>query len=159
MAKGIAVSTIGVTVGYCVETTKGTRPTTGYIDIPDIKTVPAFASAPDTHETSTLANQKYKSYIPGLADFGGVLEFGVLDTELLRTTWQALRSAYEAAKAEGLNVWFEIKHPILEDSVFFTGEPAPYGTGEIGTNAVMETNVYVTATNEPNFFTKTTTQG
>ena len=157
MAKGIAVSTIGVTLGYCVETEAGKRPTSGYIDIPDIKTIPSFGSAPETIETTTLANQKYKSHIPGLADLGGAKEFGFNDTELLRTAWKDLMGAYDAAKAEGKAVWFEIKHPVLTEATFFKGEPSPFTQGEIGTNALMETTLYITPTDEPVIAAKSTT--
>ena len=37
---GIAITTAGITVGYAVETTAKTRPTTGYKLIPDLKEIP-----------------------------------------------------------------------------------------------------------------------
>ena len=47
----IAMSTAGVTVNYAVEATAGTRPTTGYIKIPSIKSVPEMNPSPETLET------------------------------------------------------------------------------------------------------------
>ena len=72
---GIALSTAGVTVGYAVETVKGTRPTSGYTLIPDIKEVPEMNPEPETLETTTLAETEFKTYIEGLKDLGGALAF------------------------------------------------------------------------------------
>ena len=60
---GIALSTAGVTIGYATETTVGTRPTTGYTVIPDIKEIPEMNPEPETLETTTLAATEYKTYI------------------------------------------------------------------------------------------------
>ena len=43
---GVAINTAGVTVGYAVEATAGTRPTSGYTVIPDIKSVPELNPSP-----------------------------------------------------------------------------------------------------------------
>ena len=44
---GVALNTAGVTVGYAVEASAGTRPTTNYIEIPDIKEVPEMNPEPE----------------------------------------------------------------------------------------------------------------
>ena len=72
---GIAISTAGVTFGYAVEATAGTRPTTGYILIPDIKEIPEMNPEPETLESTTLAATEFKTYIEGLKDLGGALSF------------------------------------------------------------------------------------
>lgn len=154
---GIALSTAGVTFGYAVETTKGTRPTSGYIDIPDIKEIPEMNPEPETLETTTLSETEYKTYIEGLKDLGGALSFLANYTKELETVWSALVSAYETAKGSELAVWFEVKHPDLDKSVFFTGQPSAMGLPAMGVNAVLETNLYITPTNAPAWNTKSTT--
>ena len=67
---GIALSTAGVTVGYATETTAGTRPTTGFKLIPDIKEVPEMNPEPESLETTTLAATEFKTYTEGLKDLG-----------------------------------------------------------------------------------------
>lgn len=52
---GLAISTAGVTVGYAVEAAKGTRPTTGFKLIPDLKEVPEMNPEPETLETTVLS--------------------------------------------------------------------------------------------------------
>ena len=153
---GIPLSTAGVTFGYAVETTKGTRPTTGYINIPDVKEVPEMNPEPETLETTTLAETEFKTYIEGLKDLGGALSFLANYTTELETVWAALVTAYQTAKTTGLSVWFEVKHPGLAKSVFFTGQPSAMGLPAMGVNAVLETNLYITPTNAPIWEAKST---
>ena len=153
---GIALSTAGVTFGYAVEKTKGTRPTTGYIVIPDIKEIPEMNPEPETLETTTHEQTEFKTYIEGLKDLGGALSFLANYTTELETAWTALVSAYKTGQSTGLSVWFEVKHPKLEKSVFFTGQPSAMGLPAMAVGNVLETNLYITPTNAPTWETKTT---
>ena len=153
---GIAVNTAGVTFGYAVEESKGVRPTTGYTLIPDVKEIPEMNPEPETLETTTLAETEFKTYIEGLKDLGGALSFLANFTEELEEVWGELVEAYKTATASGLATWFEVKHPKLEKSVFFTGQPSAMGLPGMGVNAVLETNLYITPTNAPAWETKST---
>ena len=153
---GIAVNTAGVTFGYAVETSKGTRPTSGYTLIPDVKEIPEMNPEPETLETTVLSETEFKTYIEGLKDLGGALSFLANFTEELEEVWGELVAAYKTATASGLATWFEVKHPKLEKSVFFTGQPSAMGLPGMGVNAVLETNLYITPTNAPAWETKST---
>ncbi len=153
---GIALSTAGVTFGYAVEATAGERPTTGYKLIPDIKEIPEMNPEPETLETTTLAETEYKTYIEGLKDLGGALSFLANYTTELEEEWSTLVEAYKTAKEADKSVWFEVKHPGLEKSVFFTGQPSAMGLPAMGVGAVLETNLFITPTNAPIWETKTT---
>ena len=153
---GIALSTAGVTVGYAVEATAGTRPTTGYKVIPDVKEVPEMNPEPETLESTTLAETEYKTYIEGLKDLGGALSFLANYTTELETVWGDLVEEYQTAKAANKATWFEVKHPQLEKSVFFTGQPSAMGLPAMSVNSILETNLYITPTNAPTWETKTT---
>jgi hypothetical protein len=153
---GIAVSTAGVTFGYAVETEKGKRPTTGYTLIPDVKEIPEMNPEPETLETTTLAETEFKTYIEGLKDLGGALSFLANYTTDLETKWGTLVTAYKAAIAEGKATWFEIKHPKLDKSVFFTGQPSAMGLPAMSVGSVLETNLFITPTNAPAWEAKST---
>ncbi len=153
---GIALSTAGVTVGYAVETTAGTRPTTGYTVIPDIKEVPEMNPEPEALESTTLSETEYKTYIEGLKDLGGSLSFTANFTSALQTAWATLVSAAKTAKEADKATWFEIKHPDLEKSVFFSGQPSAMGLPGMSVNSVLETSLYVVPTGEPIWETKST---
>lgn len=153
---GIAISTAGVTFGYAVEATKGTRPTTGYTIIPDVKEIPEMNPEPETLETTDLSQTEFKTYIEGLKDLGGALSFLANYTTELETVWAELVTEYKAAAEEDKSVWFEVKHPKLEKSVFFTGQPSAMGLPAMSVGNVLETNLYITPTNAPAWETKTT---
>lgn len=151
---GIALSTAGVTIGYAAEATAGERPTTGYTLIPDVKEIPEMNPEPETLETTTLAETEYKTYIEGLKDLGGALSFLANYTTELETAWGELVAGYKVAKDAGKSIWFEVKHPGLEKSVFFTGQPSAMGLPAMSVNSVLETNLYITPTNAPAWETK-----
>ncbi len=153
---GIAISTAGVTFGYCVEETKGTRPAAGYTLIPDIKEIPEMNPEPETLESTVLSETGYKTYIEGLKDLGGALSFLANYTTELETVWSALVIAYETASKDGKAIWFEVKHPKLDKSVFFTGQPSAMGLPAMAVNNILETNLYITPTNAPSWQTKST---
>ena len=156
MARGIALSTAGVTINYAVETTVDTRPTTGYIQIPDIKEVPDFNPEPETHEATDLEETEYKFYVAGLKDVGGALGFLANFTEKLQTEWDGIVEKYNTAVAESKRMWFEIKHPKLPKALYFTGEPSPMGLPSMAPNGILETTIYITPTNSPKWETKST---
>ena len=61
-----------------------------------------------------------------------------------------------ALVAEGKATWFEIKHPKLDKSVFFTGQPSAMGLPAMAVGNVLETNLYITPTNAPTWEAKST---
>jgi hypothetical protein len=63
---------------------------------------------------------------------------------------------YPSAKKGSKAVWFEIQHPGLSKSVFFTGQPSAMGIPAMSVNSVLETNLYITPTNTPIWETKST---
>lgn len=150
----IDLSTAGVQLLYAVETTAGTRPTTGYTRIRGVKSTPSLNPAPDTLETTTLDETEYKTYIDGLKDMGGALEFTFNLTADLITAWDTLMSAYETAKASNKATWFTIVVPGLTDSFYFTGNPSAMGLPETSVNSVLEITNYITPTNAPEKYTK-----
>ena len=156
MSKSIAMSTAGVTINYAIEATAGTRPTTGYTTIPNIKGVPEMNPSPETLETTDLSQTEFKTYVEGLKDLGGALAFLANFTIDLEVAWTKLVDAYKTAKVDGKAIWFEIKHPELDKAVFFTGQPSAMGLPAMAVNAVLETNLYITPTNAPTWQTKTT---
>ena len=146
---GIALSTAGVTVGYAIEEVKGTRPTSLYSLIPDIKEVPEMNPEPSTLDSTVLSATEYKTYIEGLKDLGGALSFTANYTTELEGVWAELVSASKEALDEGKATWFEIKHPKLEKSVFFTGQPSAMGLPAMSVDSILETSLYITPTSAP----------
>lgn len=145
----INLSTAGVYVAYAVEDVAGTRPTADYVKLTGAKSTPSLNPSPETLETTTLDETEYKTYIDGLKDLGGALEFTFNLTEELITQWDALMTAYETGKAAGKATWFTIVIPGLTNAFFFTGNPSEMGLPETSVSSVLEITNYITPTNAP----------
>lgn len=152
--RGIALSTAGVKISYAVEESAGTMPAGGFVQIPDIKEVPDFNPEPETHEATDLEETEYKFYVAGLKDIGGALSFLANFTDKLQTEWEQIVEEYKDAAATGKSMWFQVSHPKLAKALFFPGEPAAMGLPGMGTNAVLETSLYITPTGAPQWAAK-----
>lgn len=147
----INLSTAGIHLYYAVEKTKGTRPTAkgDYIDLLGVKSTPDLNPAPDTLETTTLNETEWKTYIDGLKDMGGALEFTFNLTQELIELWDTLMEAYEAGKTTGLATWFLIDIPGLTEGFFFTGNPSSMGLPAAEVSSVLEITNRITPTGAP----------
>ena len=147
----INLSTAGIHLYYAVEKTKGTRPTAkaDYKDLLGVKSTPDLNPAPDTLETTTLNETEWKTYIDGLKDMGGALEFTFNLTQELVELWDALMEAYEAAKATGLATWFLIDIPGLTEGFYFPGNPSSMGLPAAEVSSVLEITNRITPTGAP----------
>ena len=152
----INLSTAGVQLHYAVEQTAGTRPTSGYTRIFGVKSTPSLNPSPEVLETTSLDETEYKTYIDGLKDLGGALEFTFNLTQELIETWDELMTAYETAKVDGKATWFTIVVPGLEESYYFTGNPSNMGLPETAVSSVLEITNYITPTNAPERYAKPT---
>ena len=137
------LSTAGVLLKYCVETTAGTRPTVNYTQVPSIKAIPDFNPEPESLEVTDLSDTEWKRYIAGLKDPGGALAFTANLTTLFKTAWTTLVSAYTTGISTNKATWFEIMVPNF-GSFYFAGIPSPLGMSAMDVNAVLEIEAYIT---------------
>ena len=149
-------STAGMYLAYAVEQTKGVMPTSDYILIPEIKSMPSFNPAPDTIDSTTLLETEYRTYVEGLKDLGGSLEYGANLTADLIDVWAACNAAHDAAVAEDKAMWFVVVHPKLPQAVFFEGDPSPLGLNEAEVGSMAETTLYITPNSAPTWGAKPT---
>ena len=134
-------NTIGVKIGYCVETTAGSRPTVGYTNIPDIKTIPGIELNPSKLEVTNLTD-KYKRYISGVMDAGDDVALSANLTASLKTVWKSMVSAAATAWTSQKSTWYEISIPNF-DSFYFAGIPTEMGFNEMGVDAVAEASLHI----------------
>lgn len=154
----INLSTAGIHLYYAVEETAGTRPTvkTAYKDLVGVKSIPSLNPSPETLETTTLNETEWKTYIDGLKDLGGALEFIFNLTQDLVTMWDTLMEAYESAKATNKATWFLIDIPGLTEGLYFPGNPSSMGIPEAAVSSVLEITNYITPTGAPEMAAKPT---
>lgn len=139
----IELSTAGILVKWAVETTAGTRPTTGYAVIKGCKSLGEMNPEPETLEVTDLSDTEWKRYIPGLKDPGSAQPITVNDSAEFRTSWKALMDAYNGAKTSGKALWIEYFVPGLQ-SFFYAGVPSPLGFNGAEVNSVLESVAYIT---------------
>ena len=136
------MTTAGIKLKYIVEATAGTRPTSGYTEIPDVISLPAMDSAPEALECTPLSETVWKRYVLGLKDPGSNVDIEANDTTAFRTAWANMMTASATAKASGKATWFEIAIP-GRDSFYFSGNPAALGFAGASINSVMTIHGYV----------------
>ena len=135
-------NTIGIAVKYAVEASAGTKPSSGYTELPDIKSVPEIAMTPNQLEVTNLKDE-YRRYIPGVKDVGSNFQFTANLTNDLKQKWASCVSAANTAWASGKSTWFEIAIPNF-DSFYFAGVPVELGTNAMNVDSVVEVNLNVT---------------
>ena len=137
----LELNTIGVKIKYCVEARAGTRPASGYTNIPDIKEIPAIESTPSQLEVTNLVDT-HRRYIPGVIDSGNDFALTGNLTASLSAAWASLVSAADAGWDSGLSTWFEIAIPNF-DSFYFAGRPTEMGASQLGVDAVIEATMHI----------------
>ena len=147
-------STAGMYLSYCVGTASSI-PTSGYTVIPEIKSMPSFNPAPETIDSTTLLETEYRTYVEGLKDLGGALEYGANLTADLITAWASCNTAHDGM-ASNSAMWFAVVHPKLASAVFFQGDPAPLGLNEASVGGMAETTLYITPNSAPQWAAKPT---
>ena len=134
-------NTIGVKLKYKTESSAGTRPTSGYTQIPDIKSTPAIDINPNKLEVTNLEDE-YQRFIDGVKSVGDSFDFTANLTADLKTKWGSCVTAAKTAYASGKQTWFEISIPNF-DSFYFAGLPTELGVNEMGVDAVIESTLHV----------------
>ncbi len=150
------LSTAGMRLAYAVEAIKGTRPTEGYKYIPEVKSMPSFNPSPNAIQSTTLEETEYHTYVKGLKDLGGALEYSANLTEDLITFWEKMLGEYDTAVSGGKSVWYVVIHPKLTKAIFFVGEPSSIGLNEAEVDAMAETTLYITPNSAPEWADKPT---
>lgn len=139
MALNQAFLSAGTSIRYCVETTAGTRPTTGYTIIPNVKSISGFDEEPAMQQTTDLSEKDSHTYIRGLKDKSDSVSLSMNLNQNLITSWDNLYKAYEDANAAGKGMWFAIVFPEgFTDAYYFRGEPVALGFGDVDVDSPLE---------------------
>lgn len=137
------ISTAGIQVGYAVEATAGSRPSS-FTSIPNIKTIGDMNPEPSTYEVTDLSDTVWKRYIGALKDVGGAVALTANITQSFMTTWASVVTAAESGASANKACWFCVTVPNWTKKFYFAGMPSPLGLPQIETDAVLEGDVYIT---------------
>ena len=137
------LSTLGITFGYGVETTAGTKPA-AFTQLTRINSIGGISITPETIDASALEDQVEKS-VAGRASTGATWEVVVNYTPDTATEWATLISAYNTGKASGYQTWFEVIVPSMSDAFFVIAEPAQeIPMPELGQNSLLTVTMSLT---------------
>lgn len=129
------ISSLGVTFGYGVETTAGTKPAS-FKRLTRINNIGAVTIEPEQIESSGLEDEITR-YIKGRADTGGSFNVTVNLTDDTRKEWENLITEYKGLTG-GKRMWFETIIPDLENSFFVVAQPPEQiPQPEIGQNELL----------------------
>lgn len=119
---GVAgISTVGVKVGYAVETTAGTKPAK-FKQLHRINATDDIGIDTETIDASALEDEVDKE-IAGRGSTGGTFNVTVNLTNETVKEWETLISEYKTGKAAGKAVWYEEYYPALDKAYFTKIEP------------------------------------
>lgn len=122
MAANIAgVSTVGAIVGYAIETTAGTKPTT-FKMLHRVNATDEIAIDVETIDASALEDTVERT-IAGRGTTGGTFGVTVNVTDETIEEWETLIDGYETAKTSGKAMWYEEYFPALQKAFFTKVEP------------------------------------
>lgn len=128
------LTTLGVTFGYGVETTAGTKPST-FTQLELASSIGGISL--DTEQIDVSALEDYIThYAAGRQDTGGTWEIEFqMDPDVSVEQIKTLYQDSATAKASGLGTWFQVQFPDMADAFFVVAEcgreiPMP----EIGQN-------------------------
>ena len=115
------ISTLGVTFGYGVETTAGTKPT-DFTQLERINSIGGITIENEQIDASALEDVVSR-YVQGRADTGGSFNVTINVTPETIEAWSDLIAEYEVAKETGLRMWFETIIPGFDKAFFVVAQP------------------------------------
>ena len=114
------ISTLGITFGYGVEATAGTKPST-FTKLNRINNIGGITVEPEQIDASALEDAITR-YVKGRADTGGSFPITVNFTPETKEEWEALITAYKGLSG-GKRMWFETIIPGFDDAFFVVAQP------------------------------------
>lgn len=137
------ISTLGITFGYGVEATAGTKPTT-FSQLTRINSIGGITIENEQIDASALEDMVSR-YVQGRADTGGSFGVTVNFTPETNAEWKEVIEAYEAAKETGLRMWFETIIPGFDEAFFVVAQPpTAIPQPEIGQNELLTVEMTLT---------------
>lgn len=137
------ISSLGITFGYGVETTAGTKPTT-FKQLTRINSIGGITIENEQIDASALEDYVSR-YIQGRGDTGGAFPVGVNYTPETVEEWADVISEYKTAHESGLRMWFQTIIPGFDDGDFVVAQPpTKIPSPEKGQNSLLVAEMNLT---------------
>lgn len=136
------ISTLGITLGYGVEATAGTKPDT-FNQLNRINAIGGITIDPEQIDASALEDEITR-YVKGRADTGGTWTVTVNYTDETAKEWEDLITAYKALTG-GKRMWFEVVSKDLSKGFFVIAQPPEsIPMPEVGQNELLTIEMNLT---------------
>lgn len=136
------ISTLGITFGYGVETTAGTKPTT-FMQLHRINAIGGITIENEQIDASAIEDFVSR-YVQGRADTGGSFAVTVNFTPETKEEWADVIESYNALSS-GLRMWFETIIPGFDEAFFVVAQPpTAIPQPEIGQNELLTVEMNLT---------------
>lgn len=133
------VSSAGIKIHYCPETSVNTRPTTGYkekatagtLKIAEYVTgISGLTAEFEQYDVTPLAETQRHRFVKGLQGNDGNLSMNCNINPTSRNDWNAIVAEF-AGLSGGLGMWFAFTLPGDTLSAYFRAEPCPMGFPDV----------------------------
>lgn len=114
------ISTLGVRLGYGVESTAGTKPTS-FTWLERCNSIGGITLETEQIDASALEDE-ISRYIAGRQDTGGTWEVTFNISDEVITILETMITAYEGL-SDGKKMWFEVWSPYLTKAFFVVAQP------------------------------------
>lgn len=122
MAAGAAgLSTLGVRVGYGLEQTAGSTPSS-LVWLTRVNAIGGIALESEVIDASALEDLAERD-IAGRQSSGGTFPITINLTNETITEWETLISAYKGRSDKSLRMWFQIWHPDMNKAFWIAAAP------------------------------------
>jgi hypothetical protein len=123
------LTSLGVEIGIGSSTTESAKPTT-FTRIPQVIEMSEVDLDPDTIDTTSFDNTRYKSSVAGLIDTSGVQSLTVNATsdEKAETLWNSM------VEAQNAYVWLCVKIPQKANATYIPIVPIKTGAYNVAVN-------------------------
>ncbi len=130
------ISTLGMLLGYGVETSTGTKPLT-FTNLPRVNSIGGIELSTETIDASALEDEVTRT-IAGRADTGGEWTLSFNLTDETATIYQKMLTEAAEGLAEGHRTWFEVWSKNLKSAFFIVAQPGgQIPMPEIGQNELL----------------------
>lgn len=137
------ISTLGITFGYGVETTAGTKPT-AFTQLTRINAIGGITIENEQIDASALEDMVSR-YVQGRADTGGSFPVTVNATPDTIEEWKTVIESYQTAYSSGKRMWFQTIVPGFDESFYVVAQPpTAIPQPEIGQNDLLTVEMNLT---------------
>lgn len=168
MSLDAGLTSLGVKLGFAMESTAGTKPTTNggtgtavigsWYQVLRVNSIGGVSVDPEQIDVSAIVD-KLTRYKPGRGDSGGTFTIGINVTNDTINQWKDIIGLYynTANRTAGLRMWWEVTHPDLEQAFFIVAAPPEvFPMPETGQNEAWTVEINLVVDELKGLDTKTT---